>query len=75
VGFIHASYSHQVPATFERFYRDAGALVLLVIDPNRLEQAGVVVRPEPAPESGELFPHLYGALPLEAVVLAERYGV
>lgn len=75
VGFIHASYAHQVPATFERFYRDAGAVVLLAIDPNRLKQAGVAVRPEPAPESGELFPHLYGALPLEAVVLAERYGV
>ena len=75
VGFIHASYAHQVPATFERFYRDAGAVVLLAIDPSRLEQAGVAVRPEPAPESGELFPHLYGALPLEAVMLAERYGV
>ncbi len=75
VGFIHASYAHQVPATFERFYRDAGAVVLLAIDPRRLEQLGVAVRPEPAPESGELFPHLYGALPLEAVVLAERYGI
>ena len=75
LGFIHASYSHQVPATFERFYRDAGAVVLLAIDPSRLEQAGVAVRPEPAPESAEFFPHLYGALPLEAVVLAERYGV
>lgn len=75
VGFIHASSSHQVPATFERFYRDAGAVVLLCIDPARLEQAGVEVRWEPAPESGELFPHLYGPLPLEAVVLAERYGV
>ena len=75
VGFIHASYAHQVPGTFERFYRDAGAVVLLVIDPNRLKQAGVAVRPEPAPQSGELFPHLYGPLPLEAVVLVERYGV
>jgi glutathione S-transferase len=75
VGFIHASYAHQVPSSFERFYREAGAVVLLAIDPNRLEKNGVAVRPEPAPESGELFPHLYGALPLEAVVLVERYGV
>jgi glutathione S-transferase len=75
VGFIHASASHQVPATFERFYRDAGAVVLLGIDPARLEQAGVPVRWEPAPESAELFPHLHGPLPLEAVLLAERYGV
>jgi glutathione S-transferase len=28
---------------------------------------------EPAPESGELFPHLYGALPLEAVLLAQPF--
>lgn len=75
VGFIHASYSHQVPATYARFYRDAGPVVLLAIDPGRLAQAGVAVRPEPAPGSGELFPHIVGALPLEAVVLVERYGV
>ena len=75
VGFIHASASHQLPATFERFYQDAGAVVLLCLDPARLEQAGVEVRWEPAPESGELFPHLYGPLPLEAVLLAERYGL
>lgn len=75
VGFIHASASHQLSATFQRFYQDAGAVVLLCIDPVRLEQAGVPVRWEPAPESGELFPHLYGPLPLEAVLLAERYGL
>jgi len=75
VGFIHASYSHQVPATFARFYRDAGPVMLLSIDPARLEQAGVPVRAEPAPESGELFPHLYGPLPLAAVRLAEAYGI
>jgi uncharacterized protein (DUF952 family) len=28
------------------------------------------LRPEPAPGSGELFPHLYGPLPLAAVVAA-----
>ena len=43
------------------------------VTPARLAAAGVPVRLEPAPDSGELFPHLYGALPLEAVVLAEAY--
>ena len=73
VGFIHASHAHQLEGTWRRFYADAGDVVLLHIDPERLAEAGVPVRLEPAPGSGELFPHLYGALPLEAVRLVERY--
>ncbi|MFQ6537431.1 MULTISPECIES: DUF952 domain-containing protein [Aphanothece] len=73
VGFIHASYAHQVASTARRFYADAGAVVLLCLDPVRLAQVGVEVRPEPAPGTGELFPHLFGALPLEAVLWAEPY--
>ena len=73
VGFIHLSAAHQVEATAQRFYGDlpAGAVVLLMIDPQRLSAAGLNVREEPAPGTGELFPHLYGALPLEAVLLAQ----
>jgi glutathione S-transferase len=36
-----------------------------------LSAAGLNVREEPAPGTGELFPHLYGTLPLEAVLLAQ----
>jgi glutathione S-transferase len=74
VGFLHASFAHQIAATFERFYADAGPVRLLSIDPARLAEAGLQVREEPAPESGELFPHLYGGpLPCAAVVAAEPY--
>ena len=77
VGFIHASYAHQLAATYARFYGDAGPVVLLTIDPARLEQAGVPVRAEaaganPAPDA-ERFPHLYGPLPLGAVLAATPY--
>ncbi len=72
-GFIHASYAHQVDATAQRFYADAGPVVLLSLDPAALEQAGVAVRAEPAPGNGELFPHLYGPLPLAAVLRAEPW--
>jgi glutathione S-transferase len=77
VGFIHASYAHQLAATYARFYGDAGPVVLLTIDPARLEQAGVPVRAEaaganPAP-GAERFPHLYGPLPLGAVLAATPY--
>ncbi|MCP9838322.1 DUF952 domain-containing protein [Cyanobium sp. N.Huapi 1H5] len=70
VGFIHASGSHQVEATYGRFYADAPEVLLLTIDPRRL---GAPLRWEPAPESGECFPHIHGPLPLEAVLAAEPF--
>ncbi len=73
VGFIHASDAHQLADTFARFYGDARSVVLLTIDPQRLQRAGVAVKREPAPPCGELFPHLYGPLPLEAVLQSEPY--
>jgi glutathione S-transferase len=80
VGFIHLSEAHQVPVTAARFYGDLGAgeVLLLSIDPQRLVAAGLTVRHEPAAPPGgtpgaELFPHLYGPLPLEAVRLAEPW--
>jgi len=74
VGFIHASWSQQVEPTWRRFYGDGPELRLLVIEPARLTAAGLEVREEAAPESGERFPHIYGALPIEAVLLAERFA-
>jgi len=75
VGFTHLSAAHQVEATAQRFYADVppGELLLLTIDPARLAVAGLEVRRELAPGTGELFPHLYGPLPLEAVLLAQPF--
>ena len=63
VGFIHCSWQEQVAKTFERFYADAGDVLLLEIDPTRLSAP---LRADAIP-TGELFPHLYGHLPIEAV--------
>jgi glutathione S-transferase len=63
VGFIHCSWQEQVKATFERFYADAGEVLLLEIDPAAVNAP---LRADAIP-TGDLFPHLYGALPLEAV--------
>ena len=63
VGFIHCSWQEQVAKTFERFYADAGEVLLLEIDPTRLSAP---LRADAIP-TGELFPHLYGHLPIEAV--------
>jgi glutathione S-transferase len=73
VGFVHASAADQIETTFRRFYADAGDVLLLTIDPGRLQAAGVPVLWEPAPESGERFPHIHGALPVSAVLKAEPY--
>jgi glutathione S-transferase len=72
-----------VESTYQRFYADAADVVLLALDPRAIASAGVPIRQEPAPdtgdpdagdpEAGELFPHLYGPLPMEAVVLADPY--
>jgi len=72
VGFIHASGAHQVEATFRRFYADAEAVVLLTLDPGRLDAP---LRWEAAPDSAELFPHIYGPVPVGAVRLAEPFGL
>ncbi len=64
VGFIHLSWRDQVVDTFERFYADAGSIRLLEIDPLRLNSP---LRADSIP-TGLFFPHLYGPLPVSAVV-------
>jgi glutathione S-transferase len=70
-GFIHCSFPHQVQATADRYYRGRDDIVLLRIDPDRL---GVDVVVEEA-SSGERFPHVYGPIPVDAVVSAEPVPV
>ena len=66
-GFIHASTPDQVQATASRFYAGlTDDLVVLVMRTEALEGAGVPVRFEDA-GTGELFPHLYAALPVGLV--------
>jgi uncharacterized protein (DUF952 family) len=61
-GFIHLSEERQWLATANRFYSGQHGLVLLALQEDRL---AAEVRREPA--DGDLFPHLYGALNLDAV--------
>lgn len=63
-GFIHLSTEAQVPWVAGRFYRGQADLVLLVVDPARLEAELRYEESEP----GQHFPHLYGPLNLGAVV-------
>ena len=61
-GFIHCSYRDQVQGVADRFYRGRTDVLLLTIDTSKVEAE---VRTE------SLFPHIYGPLPIEAVVRVE----
>ncbi|MFC4061312.1 DUF952 domain-containing protein [Planomonospora corallina] len=67
-GFIHACADHaQLTGVARRFYRGVTApLTLLAVDPTGLD-----VRLEPA--AGETFPHVYGPIPVRAVVSATPF--
>jgi uncharacterized protein (DUF952 family) len=62
-GFIHFSTAAQLPESARRHRSGQQGLVLLTVDANAL---GTALRWEPS-RAGELFPHLYGALPISAV--------
>jgi len=66
-GFIHLSGREQVVETAARHFAGATSLVLLAVDPGRL---GADLRWEES-RGGALFPHLYGQLPVGAVVAAD----
>jgi len=65
-GFIHCSKPGQAAYVAETFYAGHHGLVLLVIDPDRLQAE---LRWEPgADKPDEIFPHIYGSLNLDAVI-------
>jgi len=66
-GYIHLSAATQVEGTLHKHYAGQEDLLLVAIDPGRL---GPGLKWEPS-RDGELFPHLYGPLPLDAVLSAE----
>ena len=68
-GFLHMSYAAQWPGVLAAYYRDVTEpLVLLEVDPARVGSPIVVEPPAAAPEGAEAYPHVYGPLPVGAVV-------
>lgn len=64
-GFIHCSYKNQLLAVANRRFRGRTDLLVLIIDPAKLE---CQVIDENLEGGSERFPHIYGALPVNAVV-------
>jgi uncharacterized protein (DUF952 family) len=63
-GFIHLSTGAQARRTAELFFAGQDNLVLVATDDASLGEA---LKYEPS-RDGDLFPHLYGSLPLTAVL-------
>ena len=65
VGFIHCSTKEQTTPTLNRRYKGVKDLVLLELDPEKIK---VRVVYEDLRGIGEEHPHVYGEIPLEAVI-------
>lgn len=63
-GYIHLSCGSQVAETLDKHYGGVDGLMLVAVD---LSLLGDTVRWEPS-RGGQLFPHIYGHLPVGAVV-------
>ena len=69
-GFIHCSKAEQIASVANAFYKGIESLVLLHIALDKLQ---VEVRWEEA--GGEVFPHIFGPINLDAVVEVEDFEV
>lgn len=63
-GFIHFSAAHQVRETAAKHFKNIDDLLLVAIDEATIGQALIW---EPS-RGGDLFPHLYGALPTSSTI-------
>jgi len=63
-GYIHFSTAEQVQETARRHFHGVADLVLLEVD---AEALGAPVTWEPS-RGGDMFPHLYGPMPVSAVI-------
>jgi len=69
-GFIHCSTAAQLEQVVRSFYPDRNDLVRLTIE--TVAVADLLVY-EDLYEANELFPHIYGAIPLQAIVEATHH--
>ena len=63
-GFIHLSTGRQARRTAQLYFKGQDDLVLVAVDEAKL---GDALKYEPS-RDGDLFPHLYGPLPMVAVL-------
>ncbi len=67
--FIHCSTEQQVNGVLQRYFRGKTNLVKLTIDTSKLISK---LQYDFSPSINELFPHIYGAINLDAVTTIEN---
>jgi len=70
-GFIHCSYAHQLVSVANSMFHGDSGLVLLEID---RASVGSEVVDENLSGGSELFPHIYGKLPVNAVIRIHNFS-
>ena len=68
-GFIHMSKAEQVAGVLERYYKNITDLLILHVDESKLTAE---LRYELSPSLKEEFPHVFGAVNLDAVIEVEE---
>ncbi len=66
-GYIHFSTSDQMMETAKRYFAGRADLILVAVDASKL---GAALKFEPS-RGGDLFPHLYSPLQIDAVIWAK----
>ena len=69
-GFIHCATAAQIPGVVQRHLRGKGQRVRLELDPAALREQ---LKWEWSSASGDLYPHLFAPIPLDAVLSAEPF--
>lgn len=67
-GFIHMSHEHQIEGVLKRYFQGKTDLVRLTVDEKKILSE---IKNELSPSLKETFPHVYGAINLDAVVDVE----
>ena len=66
-GFIHCSEKHQLLESAQKHFAEESELVVLCIVEKRVRN---ILKREPS-RNGELFPHVYGSIPPDAIETTE----
>jgi uncharacterized protein (DUF952 family) len=68
-GYIHMSYHSQIARTHKKFFDGRDDVLLAHVDPAMLDPG--TLRPEANRPGGSVYPHIYGTIPMTAVVETE----